>query len=84
MYRLIVEKCEKPHNFTGRIRYRVISCNMTDIKEAILITQSKSRSTNATRLWMPSNRIYRSGVFINPTKVLKQFLAAKPANTAIN
>jgi len=70
MYRLLIKKCDKPHNITGRVRYRIGLCYeaMNGMRPVF-----KNKNYSASFLIL-SPMPYRSGVFVNPTKVLKQYL----------
>jgi len=65
MCHLYVEQCAKPHNITGRKRYRVVFSYST---------HAEFFKYKFGAMVIPSSREYKTGVFINPTKVVKQFL----------
>jgi hypothetical protein len=73
MYRVWVKQCEKPHNFSGRKRYRVWQCYelSPNRKNEFIFSHENIAAC------LPSTKRYRRGAFVNPTKIVKQYLEVK-------
>lgn len=68
MFRLLIERCDKPNPLTGRVQYRVLDSferegwfNKHIIQHPIFVIP---------RFSILSRREYKRGAYINPKKVL--------------
>lgn len=79
-YRILIEQANTRNTLNNRVQYRVIDC-APDVFLFGGILARKGMiphvSPSCKRLSMFSDKPFKVGVFINPTKVLKRFLESK-------